>query len=115
MAKEEIEVRAIYNERPEAVSVCVSDFGADIFLRRDIEEATIDEETGQVMYACEEVQGRVPEAVAPEEVLEDFGGWWERLEQLSPSRPPTTEEQLAQLRADVDFLLWGVWGGGDLF
>lgn len=103
-------MRAIYNERPEAVSVCVSDFGADVFLRRNIEETT-DEETGQVLYACEEVQGRVPEAVAPEEVLEDFGGWWERLEQLSPSRPPTTEEQLAQLRADVDFLLWG---GGDL-
>lgn len=96
-------MQATYTQRPDAVSVQIHAQGTDVFLRRNITE-TKDAETGQPLWTCEEVQGRLEYPVTVEEVEADFDGWYNAIASTrAPARKSETE-QLAQLRADVDWI-----------
>lgn len=94
-------MRAEYTERPEAVAVFPHEQGTDIFLRRDI---TREEGEEGAAWVCDEAQTRVYDPVTAEEVAADFATWWEIASGDAPPKRQTTDERLAQLRADVDFL-----------
>lgn len=100
-----------YTQRPDRVSTFTHAQGTDVFMRRNITERE-DEETGQHIWDCEEVQARLPNPVTAEEIEADFDEWWEIIASAPTPQRQTTEEQLAQLRADVDFI--AVMTGVDL-
>lgn len=100
-----------YTQQPDRVSAFTHSQGTDVFMRRDIRERE-DEETGQTLYDCEEVQARLATPVTAAEIEADFDEWWEIISSMPKPQQRTTEEQLAQLRADVDFI--AVMTGVDL-
>lgn len=92
-----------YIQQPDRVSAFTHSQGTDVFMRRDIRERE-DEETGQTLYDCEEVQARLATPVTATEIEADFDEWWEIIASTPKPQQHTTEERLAQLRADVDFI-----------
>lgn len=96
-------MQVTYTQRPSRVSVFAHTLGTDIFLRRNIVERE-DEETGQTLYECEEVQARLSTPVTVDGIETDFDGWWEIIASTPKPQQRTTAQQLAQLRADVDWV-----------
>ena len=94
-------MKSTYTEKPAEISVYSHSLGTDIFLRKNITERT-DEETGQTLFECDEVQGRVKYPVNEEEVRESFEEWWKVLEE--GDAPAPERDTLEKLRADIDYI-----------
>lgn len=90
-----------YTERPAEISIYTHTLGTDLFLRKNITEV-VDAETGQTLYECDEVQGRVEYPVTEDEVRESFDEWWSVLEEGETPEPE--HDTLEKLRADVDYI-----------
>ena len=96
-------MQTTYTQRPARVSVFEHSQGTDIFLRRNIVERE-DAEAEQTLYECNEIQARLSTPVTVDEIETDFDGWWEIIASMPKPQQRTTAQQLAQLRADVDWM-----------
>ena len=87
----------------ELSSVHVEDLGngcSEVWLYDNIAETLVEDESGsQVFWEADCVNAVVPGTPTPEEVDDDFEGWWDRLEEASL----TAEDRFEKLEAQVLF------------
>ena len=95
---------AEYFKQPKPAEVFGLEGQTDVILRRDIRQEV--REDGEVVWVCDEAQGRFPGKISLEEVT-GSEAWWAKCKAYRPYKPPrkkTVEARLDEEEATTDEL-----------